>query len=307
MDSVSNKLELASQLFLIYLDHSGLLADNPNIRLKEASKKNIELRVDVNNEVASAGFKRDHCDELEIILMDISGGEKCMISVCVDEESVRQGIVNYERELVGGVSEISFPMEKNQVVNYYTPNLDSTLEAKFHFYSKRDANRELRESGHQSKDPADYSAVHQRLERLKFGSPMFSSASKGETRRKIIPDMPGFDDEYEVTQEAGIPVTGEFGVPGLATGYGDQDLYPGGQKYPNFQDPSLHPTVQARPPGRGGMAFDPFRTGGDERIGDPHSGPLGGEPKGPRPPFPGAKFDDPFGRSQFHGSGGGFI
>ncbi|SCU77803.1 LANO_0A01310g1_1 [Lachancea nothofagi CBS 11611] len=305
-DKVNNKLELASHFFLIYLGHSGLLADDANVHFKEISKKNIELTVNVNGGFACSKNNGDKCDELEVIFMDISSGEKCMISVCCDDESVKQARFNYEHELFIDSQQIEFPLDKTQVMDYYTPNLDSNLESKFNL---RGANlQETDRSGSSAGRPSEYEAVHQRLEKLKFGNPQLTSH-----RRKSIPDMPGFDDELEVRQEAGIPVTGTFGVPGLAsdpskfqTGYGDQDLYPGGQKYPNLQDPRTQfPEARSQPPGQGGMIFDPFRGVPDDSRSNPLRG--GPSPGGPKPPFPGAKFDDPFGRQGYQGGGGGFI
>ncbi|SCU92856.1 LAFA_0F13322g1_1 [Lachancea sp. 'fantastica'] len=307
-DQITNKLELVAHLFIIYLGHCNLLADNANIQFREVGRKNIELQVSTNPEVASQKFKCGACDAVEVVLMDMSGGQKCMISVCLEERPIVHGIFNYDRDFFNSETKVPLPVAKSSVSEFYTPNVDTSLEGKFRLRSgtsKRDEPQGEPENSNVSSP--DYAAVHQRLERLKFGNPPLSLGRQSTRRRSSISDMPRFDDEYEINRNAGIPVTGEFGVPGLASGYGDQDLYPTGQKYPNLQDPSQQfPGATNRPPGPGGMTFDPFRGNAT----DPSSNPLRGDPNatgGPKPPFPGARFDDPFGRPDFHGGGGGFV
>lgn len=119
-------------------------------------------------------------------------------------------------------------------------------------------------------------------------------------------EIPGFDDEYEVQSGPGIPGSGEFGVPGLGAplgSYGDRDLYPNGMRFPQDFDPLK--TSQPNP--QGGMVFDPFRGEG------PSANPLDGRKdpnKNSKPgssSFPGIKYDDPYGRIDRQGGGGGFI
>ncbi|KAM3165566.1 hypothetical protein ACU8KH_00373 [Lachancea thermotolerans] len=302
---VENKLDLVAHLFLIYLSHSSLLADNVNVQVKDIGKKNIEFHINVDAESAIAKLNLESCNgPLEVIVMDMSGGEKCMISLCYQEQALKQGIFNYSRELVPDADKIVFPLEKSQAVDYYTELVDWNLDVKFRLKDQPSQKpSHLRENEGNSSP----SAVHEKLEHLKFGNPPVPSSHSHS--RNPYTDIPGFEDEYEIQQQPGIPVTGAFGVPGLAApgpsaGYGDQDLYPGGQKYPNLQDPSSRFPAAQRQPGQGGMVFDPFRTG----QGDPRSNPLRGEgPTGPTPPFPGARFDDPFGRTSQQGGGGGFI
>ncbi|CEP61105.1 Fub1p LALA0_S02e06832g [Lachancea lanzarotensis] len=307
-DQISNKLELVAHFFVIYLGHCNILADNANIQFKEVGRKNIELQLSANPQALRQKFKCDQCDAVEVILMDLSGGQKCMISVCLEERPLVQEIFNYERDFFNNGLEVPFPVVRSRAIDFYTPYVDTSLEAKFHLRSGTSTGHEPQgEPENMNLTSPDYAAVHQRLERLKFGNPPLPVGRQPSRRRSSIHDMPRFDDEYEINQNAGIPATGEFGVPGLASGYGEQDLYPNGQKYPNLQDPTQQfPGANNRSNGPGGMTFDPFR--GNPT--DPRSDPLSGDPSstgGPKPPFPGARFDDPFGRPDFHGGGGGFI
>ncbi|CUS23386.1 LAQU0S09e03598g1_1 [Lachancea quebecensis] len=302
---VANKLDLVAHLFLIYLSHSSLLADNVNVQVKDIGKKNIEFNINVDAESACTKLNLERCDEpLEVIVMDMSGGEKCMVSLCYQDKALKQGIFNYLRDIVPEADKIVFPLEKSQVVDYYTDLVDWNLDAKFRLKDQPSQKPLYLREREGNSSP---SAVHEKLENLKFGNAPAPQSSSHSTNPYT--DVPSFEDEYEIQQQPGIPVTGTFGVPGLAApdasiGYGDQDLYPGGQKYPNLQDPSSRFPAAQRQPGQGGMIFDPFHTG----QGDSRSNPLGGKgPTGPSPPFPGARFDDPFGRASRQGGGGGFI
>ncbi|SCV04068.1 LAME_0H15500g1_1 [Lachancea meyersii CBS 8951] len=305
-DHINNKLELIAHFFLIYLGHCKLLADNANVKFKEISRKNIEFKVSINGAVACQRLQCKCCDVLEVVLMDMSGSQKCMVSVCSDEQPIRQEIFIYDRDLISNNEEVPFPLEKYRIGEFYSPKVDASLDAKFRLRSRTSSGKnQTGESEQSNMSSSGYAAVHQRLEKLKFGNPPLSASHRSAHRRNSISDMPRFDDEYEVNQSSGIPVTGEFGVPGLASGYGDRDLYPGGQKYPNLQDPaSQFPSTQGRLRGQGGMIFDPSKSNPDDSWSDP----LRGDPSstgGPKPPFPGARFDDPFGRQNYQGGGGG--
>lgn len=121
---INNKLELVAHLFLIYLGYSSLLADVANIKFKEIGKKNVEFDVTINSDVALSKLGISNCDHLEILLMDINGGQKCMISICSKEDSLKQGIFSYNMDLFSREVQITYPLEKSQVTNFYTEELD---------------------------------------------------------------------------------------------------------------------------------------------------------------------------------------
>lgn len=122
--------------------------------------------------------------------------------------------------------------------------------------------------------------------------------------RRIPPDMPQFEDEYEVQKARRQPLDQYPGLnmgPRNPGGYGNTDLYPTGERAPNLLDP----LGTSRPPngqlGHGGMTFDPLadiQRQHDERNQRNNPGRM-----------PGARWDDPFGGSNsdgfnFPGSGG---
>lgn len=59
---VENKLDLVAHLFLIYLSHSSLLADNVNVQVKDIGKKNIEFHINVDAESAIAKLNLESCN-----------------------------------------------------------------------------------------------------------------------------------------------------------------------------------------------------------------------------------------------------
>ncbi|CCD26600.1 Fub1p NDAI_0I00310 [Naumovozyma dairenensis CBS 421] len=113
-------------------------------------------------------------------------------------------------------------------------------------------------------------------------------------------DLPKFEDEYEINTFKDIR-SGDNKNP-LLHNYGDNDLYPTGQKYPNLNDPnSLNPTAirnkygPDHPHFQGGMTFDPLQRNKDEIDQSENRGPGW---------IPGAKYDDPFGRPPPSGNTG---
>ena len=118
------------------------------------------------------------------------------------------------------------------------------------------------------------------------GSNLAGSIGTQERQRKI-PDMPEFDDEYEIQHPAGAPSSSAF--PSIGHG----DLHPPGIPKNPLLQPFLDPL---QPQGDGGMYPTPNH-------------PLfGSRPQGPssrRGVPPGARFDDPLGDQDFDMVGSG--
>lgn len=106
-------------------------------------------------------------------------------------------------------------------------------------------------------------------------------------RQRRIPDMPDFDDEYEIQRPAGAPSSSAF--PSIGHG----DLHPPGIP----KNPLLQPFV------------DPLQPYGDGGMYPTPNHPLfGSRPQGPssrRGVPPGARYDDPLGDKDFDMVGSG--
>ncbi|SCW00302.1 LAFE_0C01156g1_1 [Lachancea fermentati] len=301
-EEVNTRLDLVACLFVAYLEKAGLLNESSTIKYNERTRKHVEITAPAD-QAASVPVFGSNVSSFEIIFMDMGNGEKCMISLCSQEESLKQRIFNYRSDLFLDESKLEFPMQKHDAIQNFAAHVLPKLQSKFRLIQDSDLNGPSKDE--LEGEPRRLNSVQKEIEKLKFGAPPRQHTSDVRGRPS---DMPEFEDEYEAQSFPGIPVTGEFGVPGLAafppqnTGYGDADLYPTGEKLPNLQDPRVPLTQRGEQ--KGGMIFDPFRGGG------PSSNPLQRDPthsKGPKPPFPGARFDDPFGRMSHQGGGPGFI
>lgn len=292
MTDINNQLELAVCLLFKYLKTTSLVNSFDDEFWKERSSKNVILEFPIKNDVAASIFNRT-IESIEIIGLDMNKSEKCMLSFYSADESLGQGIFHYEQLFENS---LEFPMSLTQAFQLFTPHTQNTFQGKFKLLDA-------------SNVPKDTVFSEPRREMPSPPNPVIPAAISPEVTSNPIhskpKDMPSFEDEYEVQSGPGIPVTGEFGVPGLGTpigGYGDTDLFPNGMRFPQNYDPLGRP----HPIGQGGMVFDPFR--GDGVSSNPRD--KGSSNQGPRPgapPFPGAKYEDPYGRINQQGGGGGFI
>lgn len=96
MNQIESKLQLVTFLVLKYLQDLGLKSIVDDKSWKEKSSKNVVLMVSVNEEKAFEVFGRK-LNELEIVGIDMSKSEKCMINICNDDESLAQGIFFYSK------------------------------------------------------------------------------------------------------------------------------------------------------------------------------------------------------------------
>ncbi|AEY97261.1 FAER272Cp [Eremothecium gossypii FDAG1] len=273
-----SSVETTAVLFLKYLEEQQVLRSATEVEWTEKSSKTVVISAKIAEHGATA-FK-DVADELELIFVDLSGGEKVMISVCGAGSPIAQAVVRYQEDM--GLPE-ELPASNTEAASLYGAQLRNVFHAKFPL-DRPDAARPA-----QKAQPRDYDA-------LSGGAPPPIRAQV--PAHRLPADMPGFEDEYEVLSP---PAGAAQPLPGSPAGYGDSDLYPGGQKRTNPFDPFPAPNPQ------GGMIFDP-------RLQRPTAPlPYGGQfdpadPADPRRPpgfLPGARWNAPFGGPGGPGGPGG--
>ncbi|AGO12611.1 AaceriAER272Cp [[Ashbya] aceris (nom. inval.)] len=263
-----SSIETTAILFLKYLEGQQVLRSATEATWTEKSSKTVVINAKVA-EHAAAVFK-GVTDTLELIFVDLSGGKKVMISICGADSPIAQAVLRYQEDL-GLPAEL--PASSTEAASLYGTQVRSVFDAKF---------------------PADAPGAarpEQKAQPPDFDAPAAGASPPGRAQaptRRLPADMPGFEDEYEVLS---APVGTAHPLPGTPAGYGDSDLYPGGQKRPNPLDPFPTPTPQ------GGMIFDP-------RLQRPAAPlPYGGQfdptdPADPRRPpgfLPGARWNASFG------------
>lgn len=222
----------------------------------------------------------DTDDRINIVGTAVQSKSKCIISLFRDSDDTSLGhtILSYEDDL-GLNQELQLPVEYEEYIKN-NDGLDAILE---HLAVKLQIKTQTSRQEKRGRDEG------YRIPKSKLRTQDVTSGSSS-LRRPA--DMPEFEDEYQIHQgESGL----QSRIPGLERGYGDSDLHPTGEKYPNLTDPTS--TMRPLPtlPGQGGMIFDPLRE--QARRSEEQEGKL----RGPGW-IPGAKFDDPYGHP---GSGGG--
>lgn len=304
--NIESNLSLTLYLFLAYLKDAKIISDLGQLSWEDNSRGNLVVKVAVDPSTVNSRLGC-RADRLEFIAMEMSRGEKVLLSICSDEDCLKQGVFKYHDDLL--LDSIKLPIQVESVEDLYSSRVWLAFQNKFKFVEDIGL---LTHNKKQSEVPSQESATtpSTRIQTEVPTAETFYGQAQSNYGRHRPSDMPGFEDEYEVQGHPGIPVSGEFGVPGLGmpsdnsstARYGDQDLYPNGQRVPNLQDPSSQfPNLR---PAKGGMIFDPFQGEG------PSSNPLqrARDEKSQDPGiFPGIKYDDPYGRINRQGGGGGFI
>ncbi|QLQ81291.1 hypothetical protein HG537_0F00520 [Torulaspora globosa] len=231
---------------------------------------------------ASVSSKKDGT-QIDIIGVSIEQDKKCMVSLfnSDDDRSLGQAMFRYDEDL--GISQdMSLPLEyesyRSSIKNDELIHVLRRIGDKLRF-----------------EVPAELKEVETEQVMQRGSTSLARDTSQGDVRPfKRPPDMPGFEDEYQIHEERTQPVH----IPGPESGYGDTDLYPTGQKYPNLADPTTQmPPVRPGHP-QGGMTFDPLRDQAKRQ--EEEEGKL----RGPGW-IPGAKYDDPYGHPSFGNSGTG--
>lgn len=237
-------------------------------------------------------------DKINIVGVAIEPEKKCLVSLFRDSSntSLGQAIFFYEESL-GLKQDLELPVEYEDYIKDIKDEINPVLERIADKLGlKVPANFKLEEKNERDHEP---------LPQSKILVPEVPSES---SNRRRPADMPGFEDEYQIHE---FDNRIQPGLRGLERGYGDSDLYPTGEKYPNLADPTSTMRLLPSMPGQGGMTFDPLQEQAKRR--QEEEGRLHGPGW-----IPGAKFDDPYGHpgsggSNFPGSagmgfgGGGFI
>lgn len=287
--AIGNKLALSVRLVIEYLQQ---LEENGKI-VKWDAENSV-----VKGEFADASGK----SAINVIGVSIEPEIKCMVSLYRDNqnESVGQGIFQYDEDFDMDKS-LKFPLEYERYMQDTKEKFDLIMQKiaaklKIVQFTQRLGQEEFKERD-QHRNPGV--GLESRAE---------SRDAFRSTSNRHPADMPGFEDEYEIHNESNVRPSL---LEELGHDYGNKDLYPTGQKYPNLGDPSslMRPLPSAR--GGGGMILDPFQEQAKERERQES------ETRGPGW-IPGAKFDDPYGHPAFGNNpgpgssgfgfgGGGFI
>lgn len=267
--SANSKLGLSVQLVAIYLQSLGIGVKIANFH----EESNL--------------IKASLADEHNKVLLNIIGigiePTKAMVSLYQNESSLGQSILDYEKDLL--MNNISFPVNVEDFLETRRSQILVAIDSK---YKLTPPSRQvpLQETPHQ--------VPLQDFPRQESSEPVPVDLREPppSVRGSRPPDMPDFEDEYQVRQGPGIPRP-QQPLPG----YGDSDLYPMGRSNPLMGDPLMAPPA-------GGMIFDPAQDATRRKKME--------DVRNRGPGFmPGTKWDDPFGRPGFGGPGGfgpgGFI
>lgn len=222
-------------------------------------------------------------DKINIVGVELEPKKKCMVSLFRDSDDspLGQAIFSYEDDLEAK-QDLELPMDYEEYAKNSPDEIDlvvARIADKLGLKVPVPSEQEQEQGSDREDEILQQQMAGQRT-------------SSGTQSRRQPADMPGFEDEYQINEE-GHGMRPDF--PALERGYGDSDLYPTGEKYPNLADPTS--TMRPLPsiPGRGGMTFDPLQEQARRRQEEE------GKLRGPGW-VPGAKFDDPYGHP---GSGGG--
>ncbi|AET38229.1 Fub1p Ecym_2508 [Eremothecium cymbalariae DBVPG len=278
------KVEVTAHLFLAYLQDCKIINDVKKAKWKEQSKKSVLILINVDGEFAKAVLG-EAAEELEIVLVDMSDGKKVMISLCNDVAPIKQGILHYDADLK---LQTEVTEDHDGMRDMYDVNTWNVFQGKFKLSAVSCSTTDVAKGEDQG---PEVETLRRQLKLAKDkGIPI--------ARAKAPDDMPGFEDEYEIQGERHVPPvydpdlfpSREHTRPGT---YGDRDLYPTGEKYPDILDPS----PSAGP--KGGMVFDPKHSGS---LPLPYGGKFDpDDPDDPRKPsgfLPGARWNSPFGSSR---------
>lgn len=273
---VEDKLTLALRLVL-----ECLYSLEANYKLVKFEKQDNVIKATVTSE-------RDGV-QVEIIGAELEKGKRCMVSMFQSDNDrpLGQAIFLYADDL-GMESELALPMDYES----YTAsmNSDDLIHVLRRIADKLglEVRAELKQvETEQMMNKGPQAPSLRREEPLGKYSPQSAT-----TRRPA--DMPRFEDEYQIHDEPGFRPSN---LREPSPGYGDRDLYPTGQKYPNLADPTTQMPPMRPGHGQGGMIFDPSQE--QARKQEEEQGKL----RGPGW-IPGAKYDDPYGRPGFGGNSG---
>lgn len=259
--SANTKLALSVQLVAIYLQSLGV-----GSRITNCHEEPNLVRASL-------------ADEQNKTLINIIGvgiePTKAMLSLYQNEKSLGQAILDYEKDLL--MDDVTFPINVEEFLESRREQVLISIDSK---YKLAPPSRQLPPQEISRQEPSEPVPVGMEI------------PPPPSVRGSRPPDMPDFEDEYQVRQGPGYSRP-QQPLPG----YGDSDLYPMGRSNPLLADPLTAPPA-------GGMILDPAQDAARRKQMD--------DMKNRGPGFmPGTKWDDPFGRPGFGGPGGfgpgGFI
>ncbi|CCF59025.1 hypothetical protein KAFR_0F04300 [Kazachstania africana CBS 2517] len=270
MKAITSKLTLAVSLIIVALQST-----NKNLEATNFVDDGTTVKTTLNYIESDGG-------SLQIVGLEMEKSRKCLISIIGhNDEVMGSKIFDYKDDLLIS-DDLKFPMEfDNFIATIDLDTITHTIIMKFNIIVPRNEAEEARNNRNEELQPPVLDTGKTTLEEQEVRSSTFKRPA----------DMPGFEDEYEITEESrGVnPLPGLNINPGRGTGYGDVDLYPMGQRNPFNMGPNNPLGGQ-----QGGMIFDPMGEG--KHKGDQGRGPGW---------IPGAKFDHPFGRPSGDSSSGG--
>lgn len=255
---VNTKLELAVKLVQEYFT--------------EYATASVSFDNWFSNEVVKVEIVCKKCEEQQILKLaafETIKDKQCMISIYSGDEILSQSLFQYADDMQV-VDAIKLPLDFEEYKDRYSSKINEVLEGIGVKLNLKNYVNKLREDSAQ--DQNERAHPHDM-----HNNPLERYPQRVE-RTSNRDDIPKFEDEYEINSRRTDPNCLE--PPG---GYGDRDLYPTGQKYPNLNNPNVMPHL---PNNQGGMVFDPF--GDRNHVRNPRDMPPGW--------IPGAKFDDPYGR-----------
>lgn len=292
MTELKTKLE-----FIAYATYESLLQVGIVSRL-EAGKDSYEsnlIKITLNSLAPVV-------KTIEIIAIEPTKSVKGMVTLCDENDrTLASHTFHYDNELE--IGNINFPVNWDEYTSQHKDVVNKLVDkiiTGLNLHPKPNPTRKPDPSSTQSSK--ETVPVPGPLPR----TPVFTE--KSDASHTGI-DIPKFEDEYEVNERSRLGPQPGIGFQPERPGYGDQDLFPMGQRNPlgsNLGPFGPQPGTGNIPgaPGQGGMIFDPFGQNRDQSLRDEQ------ERRGPGW-MPGSKYDDPFGGAgrsgglNFPGSGSG--
>ncbi|CCC70046.1 hypothetical protein NCAS_0D04650 [Naumovozyma castellii] len=300
--TINNKLSLTVYLLTKTL---GVSKDITEFQAQSTLvKASFQLRTnDMDEEVKNT---------YSIIANEIESHKLCSIMIYQDDKVIDQGIFNYYTDFHIS-KDCSFPMDPATLqipTGFDVAKLCAKFSAHLETFQGL-TTRRVTEQQYQSQEvrnPLNITPLNPYgTTPLASGEDLVPHRQPPPIINKPLADLPKFEDEYEIHRDSTIsPFPGLSLNPAPAGSgpgshnYGDDDLYPTGEKHPNLNDPlGMARQKPPQPPnigGTGGMIFDPFHNKNNDNDNNNNN-------KGPGW-IPGARFDDPYGRPPNPPSGG---
>ncbi|CAL9727975.1 silencing boundary-establishment protein Fub1p [Monosporozyma unispora] len=290
-------IEIKSTLeFLAYATYEALLEVGIVTKLEQGKVESANnlVRISLNSLTPVAKV-------IEIIAVEVAKDDKGMITLCDENDNtLASHTFNYDNEL--GINGLELPLKWEEYISQHKEEvnrLTTKIITGLNLHPKPTLTQ---------KPKSSTTRTAEETTPLAGPVPVPPSFTRDTDTRRSGIDIPKFDDEYEINKPSRLGPQPGIGFQPERPGYGDQDLFPMGQRNPsgsNLGPFGPQPGTGNIPgvPGQGGMIFEPFGQNRDQMLRDEQ------DRRGPGW-IPGSKYDDPFGRpgtggSDFPGSGSG--